>query len=44
MDRHAQGVLLITLSAVACSRAEFFTWLIQLDAWTMLFWRGRSPG
>jgi drug/metabolite transporter (DMT)-like permease len=44
MDRHAQGVLLITLSAVAYSSAGFFTRLIQLDAWTMLFWRGLFAG
>ena len=44
MDRHAQGVLLITLSAVAYSSAGFFTRLIHLDAWTMLFWRGLFAG
>jgi hypothetical protein len=37
------GILLITLSAVAHSSAGFFTRLIHLDAWTMLFWRGCSP-
>jgi drug/metabolite transporter (DMT)-like permease len=40
MNRHAQGVVLIILSTVAYSSAGFFTRLIQLDAWTMLFWRG----
>ncbi len=40
MNRHAQGVLLIILSTIAYSSAGFFTRLIQLDAWTMLFWRG----
>ena len=44
MDRHAQGVVLITLSAVAYSSAGFFTRLIHLDAWTMLFWRGLFAG
>jgi drug/metabolite transporter (DMT)-like permease len=44
MDRHAQGVLLILLSTVAYSSAGFFTRLIQLDAWTMLFWRGLFAG
>jgi drug/metabolite transporter (DMT)-like permease len=44
MDRHAQGVLLIALSAVAYSSAGFFTRLIQLDPWTMLFWRGLFAG
>jgi drug/metabolite transporter (DMT)-like permease len=44
MDRHAQGVLLIILSAIAYSSAGFFTRLIHLDAWTMLFWRGLFAG
>jgi drug/metabolite transporter (DMT)-like permease len=44
MDRHAQGVLLILLSAIAYSSAGFFTRLIHLDAWTMLFWRGLFAG
>jgi drug/metabolite transporter (DMT)-like permease len=44
MDRHAQGVLLIVLSAIAYSSAGFFTRLIHLDAWTMLFWRGLFAG
>jgi hypothetical protein len=37
MDRHTRGVLLIVLSAIAYSSAGFFTRLIHLDAWTMLF-------
>ena len=44
MDRHAQGMVLITLSAVAYSSAGFFSRLIHLDAWTMLFWRGLFAG
>jgi drug/metabolite transporter (DMT)-like permease len=44
MDRRAQGVLLITLSMIAFSSAGFFTRLIQLDVWTMLFWRGLFAG
>jgi drug/metabolite transporter (DMT)-like permease len=44
MDQHSKGVLLITISAVAYSSAGFFTRLIQLDAWTMLFWRGLFAG
>lgn len=44
MDRHTQGVLLIVLSSVAYSSAGFFTRLITLDAWTMLFWRGAFAG
>ena len=42
--RHAQGILLITLSTVAFSSAGLFTRLIHLDAWTMLFWRGLFAG
>jgi len=44
MSRHAQGVLLIVLSAIAYSSAGFFTRLIHLDAWIMLFWRGLFAG
>jgi drug/metabolite transporter (DMT)-like permease len=44
MNRHSQGLLLITLSAVAFSSAGFFTRLIRLDVWTMLFWRGLFAG
>src|SRR3984957_6203277 len=44
MDRHAQGVLMIVLSAIAYSSAGFFPRLIHLDAWTMLFWRGLFAG
>jgi hypothetical protein len=43
MDRHASGILLIVLSAIAYSSAGFFTRLVLLDAWTMLFWRGLFP-
>jgi drug/metabolite transporter (DMT)-like permease len=44
MDRHSKGILLIILSAIAYSSAGFFTRLIHLDAWTMLFWRGLFAG
>src|SRR5215469_5317233 len=44
MDRHSQGVVLIVLSSIAYSSAGFFTRLVQLDAWTMLFWRGLFAG
>jgi hypothetical protein len=30
-DRHAQGILLITRSAVACSSTGFFTRFIHID-------------
>ena len=38
------GVLFVTISAVAWSTAGFFTRLIPLDAWTILFWRGIFGG
>jgi drug/metabolite transporter (DMT)-like permease len=44
MDRHAKGILFVALSAAAYSSAGFFTRLITLDAWTMLFWRGLYAG
>ena len=43
MDRHAQGILLIILSAIAYSSAGFFTRLIHLDAWTCCSGAGCSP-
>lgn len=44
VDRHSQGVVLIVLSSIAYSSAGFFTRLVELDAWTMLFWRGLFAG
>jgi drug/metabolite transporter (DMT)-like permease len=44
MNRHAQGIVLITLSVIAFSSAGFFTRLINLDVWTVLFWRGWFAG
>jgi drug/metabolite transporter (DMT)-like permease len=44
MNQRAQGIVLITLSTVAFSSAGFFTRLIHLDVWTMLFWRGWFAG
>ncbi len=43
-ERHGLGVLLTTASALAYSTAGFFTRLIHLDAWTLLFWRGIFAG
>ena len=34
------GLLLVTASSIAWSTAGFFTRLIPLDNWTLLFWRG----
>jgi len=44
VDRRVEGILLISLSIIAYSSAGFFTRLIHLDAWTMLFWRGLFAG
>jgi len=48
MDRISRqtwfGTVLLTASAIAYSTAGFFTRLIDLDAWTILFWRGLFAG
>jgi drug/metabolite transporter (DMT)-like permease len=41
---HRIGVALVTASAVAWSTAGFFTRLITVDTWTLLFWRGVFGG
>lgn len=38
------GTLLILVSSLAYSTAGFFTRLIALDIWTILFWRGLFAG
>jgi drug/metabolite transporter (DMT)-like permease len=43
-DQRGLGGLLIVASAAAFSMAGFFTRLIPLDAWTLLFWRGVYGG
>jgi drug/metabolite transporter (DMT)-like permease len=43
-DQRALGGMLIVASAAAFSMAGFFTRLIALDAWTLLFWRGLFGG
>ncbi len=43
-DPHRLGILLTTAAAAAYSTAGFFTRLIHLDAWTVLFWRGIFAG
>ena len=40
----ARGILLVAASAIAYSTAGFYTRLIPLDAWTILFWRGMFAG
>ena len=44
MTRAWLGTLLLTASAVAYSSAGFYTRLIPVDAWTLLFWRGLFGG
>jgi drug/metabolite transporter (DMT)-like permease len=41
---YRQGVILVTAAAIAWSLAGYFTRLIPLDAWTILFWRGLFGG
>ena len=43
-QRALLGVLLLTASAIAYSTAGFYTRLIPVDAWTLLFWRGLFGG
>jgi drug/metabolite transporter (DMT)-like permease len=44
MNRLWLGTILLAASAVAYSTAGFFTRLITVDAWTLLFWRGIFAG
>lgn len=44
MSRAWLGTLLLVASAAAYSTAGFFTRLIEVDAWTLLFWRGLFGG
>jgi drug/metabolite transporter (DMT)-like permease len=44
MNKALLGTLILTASAVAYSTAGFFTRLIVVDAWTLLFWRGVFAG
>lgn len=44
MHGEAKGVILVLLSALAFSTAGLFTRLIEVDVWTLLFWRGLFGG
>lgn len=44
MNKLWLGTLLLVASATAYSTAGFFTRLIPVDAWTLLFWRGLFGG
>jgi len=39
-----QGTVLVALAASAFSSAGFFTRLVDVDSWTLLFWRGLFGG
>jgi drug/metabolite transporter (DMT)-like permease len=39
-SQYRLGLILVTASAIAWSTAGYFTRLIPLDNWTLLFWRG----
>jgi drug/metabolite transporter (DMT)-like permease len=41
---HSLGTILVIVSAVAFSTAGYFTRLVAVDVWTMLFWRGLFGG
>lgn len=43
-SQHRTGIVLIVAAAVAWSTAPFFTRLLPLDSWTILFWRGLFGG
>ena len=43
-SQHRTGIVLIVAAAVAWSTAPFFTRLLSLDSWTILFWRGLFGG
>ena len=38
------GIVLLVAAAVAWSTAPFFTRLLPLDSWTIIFWRGVFGG
>ena len=42
--QHRTGVVLVIAAAIAWSTAPFFTRLLPLDSWTILFWRGLFGG
>ncbi|MBM3597762.1 MAG: DMT family transporter [Alphaproteobacteria bacterium] len=42
--QHRLGLALVALAAIAWSSAGYFTRLIQVDAWTILVWRGLFGG
>ncbi|MGJ4952117.1 DMT family transporter [Bradyrhizobium sp. HKCCYLS20291] len=43
-SQHRTGIALVVVAAIAWSTAPFFTRLLHLDSWTILFWRGLFGG
>jgi drug/metabolite transporter (DMT)-like permease len=43
-SQRRRGIALVVAAAVAWSTAPFFTRLLHLDSWTILFWRGLFGG
>jgi drug/metabolite transporter (DMT)-like permease len=43
-SQHRTGIALVAAAAVAWSTAPFFTRLLPLDSWTIVFWRGLFAG
>src|SRR4030081_1515886 len=44
VSQRRTGIALVVAAAVAWSTAPFFTKLLPLDSWTILFWRGLFGG
>jgi drug/metabolite transporter (DMT)-like permease len=44
ISQRRTGIVLVVAAAVAWSTAPFFTRLLHLDSWTILFWRGLFGG
>src|SRR5450756_3195929 len=44
ISQRRTGIALVVAAAVAWSTAPFFTRLLHLDSWTILFWRGLFGG
>src|ERR1700704_1785768 len=44
VSQRRTGIALVIAAAVAWSTAPFFTRLLRLDSWTILFWRGLFGG
>jgi drug/metabolite transporter (DMT)-like permease len=43
-SQHRAGIALVAAAAIAWSTAPFFTRLLHIDSWSILFWRGLFGG